>query len=165
MKRERAVRIHERLLDAERALDEARRAIAGLGLEERLRFDSRLRKIVAGLHRHLLAPIYDQYPDLEPPPVDEVIPTICSELRWDQVRLPASVSGADLDGVIFSCLGPFWRKTAMIVILSMKRCQELGLAIDDEVIAARLQMLAESGRIEGIGDLRMWAHSEVRLKD
>ena len=32
-----------------------------------------------------------------------------------------------------------------------------------EIIAARIIALAEAGRIEGAGDLRMWRHSEVRL--
>jgi hypothetical protein len=32
-------------------------------------------------------------------------------------------------------------------------------------VAARLQVLAEAGRIEDFGDLRMWRFSEVRLKD
>jgi len=39
------------------------------------------------------------------------------------------------------------------------------LPISDEAIAARLQILADSDRIEGFGDLRKWRHSEVRLKD
>jgi hypothetical protein len=53
----------------------------------------------------------------------------------------------------------------MVVILAAKRCQELALQIGDEEIAARLQVLSDSDRIEGIGDLRKWGHSEVRLKD
>jgi hypothetical protein len=30
---------------------------------------------------------------------------------------------------------------------------------------ARLRELADNDRIEGVGDLRKWRHSEVRLKD
>jgi hypothetical protein len=76
-----------------------------------------------------------------------------------------SVNEADLDGMIFALLKPRWQKTAMVVILVTKRCQELAMPISDEEIAARLQVLADSDRIEGIGDLRKWRHSEVRLKD
>ena len=50
----------------------------------------------------------------------------------------------------------------------IKRAQILLVAdsgLSDEEIAARLQVLADSDRIEGIGDLRKWRHSEVRLKD
>jgi hypothetical protein len=141
MDREQALRIQKHLIDADVALDHARMAIAGLGKEERLATD------------------------LEPPPLDEEIPTISSRLTWDQVRLPPPVTEADLDGILFSLLKPRWQKTAMVVILAMQRCQERALPIGDEEIAARLQVLADSHRIEGIGDLRYWRHSEVRLKD
>jgi hypothetical protein len=165
MDREQALRIQKHLIDADVALDHARMAIAGLGKEERLALDGLLREVVEALHADLLAPIYDQYPDLEPPPLDEEIPTISSRLTWDQVRLPPPVTEADLDGILFSLLKPRWQKTAMVVILAMQRCQERALPIGDEEIAARLQVLADSHRIEGIGDLRYWRHSEVRLKD
>jgi Protein of unknown function len=164
MNREQAVRIHEHLLDAHLALDDAGMAIAGLGKEERLRFDGLLWEVVAALQQKLLAPIHDQYPDMEPPVLDEQIPTITSELRWDQVRLPPSVTESDLDGIIFSVLKPRWQKTAKVIILVMQRCKVIGVSIGDEEIAARLQVLADSDRIEGIGDLRMWFHSEVQLK-
>jgi hypothetical protein len=165
MNRLQAVRIHEHLLDAHVALDDARMAIAGLGKEERLRFDGLLWEVVAALQQKLLAPIHDQYPDIEPPILDEQIPTITSELGWDQVRLPPSVTESDLDGIIFPILQPMWQKTAKVVILALQRCKALDLPVGDEAIAARLQVLSDSDRIEGIGDLRMWFHSEVRLKD
>ena len=164
MNREQAVRIQKHCLDADVALDHASMAIADLGKEERLALDELLRGVVGTLHLDLLAQIYDQYPDLEPPPRDEEIPTI-SSLTWDQVRLPPSVTEADFDGIIFSVLKPRWQKTSMVVILVARRCQELALPIGDEEIAARLQVLSDSDRIEGIGDLRKWRHSEARLKD
>jgi uncharacterized protein DUF3658 len=165
MNREQAVRIQKHILDADVALDHARIAIADLGKEERLALDGMLQEAVETLHLDLLEQIYDQYPDLEPPPLDEEIPAISSRLTWDKVRLPPSVTEADLDGIIFSLLKPRWQKTEMVVILAAQRCQERVLPIGDEEIAARLQALADSDRIEGIGDLRKWRHSEVRLKD
>lgn len=164
MNRERAVRIHEYLLDAHVALNDAGMAIAGLAKEERLRFDRLLLEVIAALQQKLLEPIHEQFPDLEPPVLDDEIPII-SELRWDQVRLPPSVTESDLDGLLFSVLTPRWQKTARVVTLALERCKELDVPIGDEVIAARLQVLSDSDRIEGIGDLRMWRHSEVRLKD
>jgi hypothetical protein len=149
MNREQAVRIHEHILDAYAALDDARMAIAGLGKEERLRLDGSLWEVVADVQEKLLAPIYDQFPDIEPPLLEEQVATISSELRWDQVRLPPSVTESDLDGIIFPLLKPLWQKTAMVVILALKRCEALGVPIGDEAIAARL---------------RKWFHSEVRLK-
>src|SRR5882724_1611783 len=161
MNREQAVRIQKHLLDAHIALDDARVAIAGLGKEERLRLDGSLHEVVAALQLDLLAPIHDQYPDLEPPLLDEEIPTVSSGLTWDQVGLPPSVTEADFDGIIFSLLEPQWQKTAMVVYRVAKRCQELALQIGGEEIAARLQVLSDTDRIEGIGDLRKWRHSEV----
>jgi hypothetical protein len=164
MNREQAVRIQKHLLDADVALDHARTAIAGLEKEERLRLDGVLREVVAALHEELLTPIHEQHADLEPPALAEEIPTVSSTLTWDQVRLLPPVTEADLDGIIFSLLKPQWRKTAMVVGLAAKRCQELALPIGEEEIAARLQALSDFDRIEGIGDLRKWRHSEVRLK-
>ena len=165
MNREQAVRIQKHLLDAHIALDDARVAIAGLGKEERLRLDGSLHEVVAALQLDLLAPIHDQYPDLEPPLLDEEVPAIISGLTWNQVRLPPSVTEADLDGIIFSLLNPRWQKTAMVVALAAKHCEQVALPIGREEIAARLQVLSDTDRIEGIGDLRKWRHSEVRLKD
>ena len=165
MKREQAVRINDHLLDSYKAMDQARMAIAGLGKEERLKFDDLLLEVVADLQEKLLLPIYEQYPDLEPPVIDEDIAPIDSELRWDQVRLPPSVTESDLDGIIFSALKPLWQKTAKIVTVVVKRCEEVNIPITYEEIAARLQVLSDSDRIEGVGDLRMWRYSEVRLKD
>ncbi|UWU68992.1 DUF3658 domain-containing protein [Bradyrhizobium sp. NC92] len=165
MKREQAVRINDHLLDAYRALDEARMAIAALGKAERIELEDWLEEVVVALEDELLQPIYDQYPDLEPPKSDrEPLRYIC-ELTWDEVQLPASVTEKQLDEIIFSVMEPTWRKTAMMVSYVLDRCKELGLPIEGEVIAARLKVLSDSGRIEGIGDLRSWFHSEVRLKD
>ena len=164
MDRAQAIRIQKHLLDANLAMEDAGTAIAGLGKEERLKFDRLLIEVIADLQQKLLAPIHDQYPDLEPPELDEQVPAISSELRWDQVSLEPSVTEADLDGMIFSFLSPRWKKTVMVVMQVTMRCKELALPISDEVVAARLLVLADTHRIEGIGDLRMWGHSEVRLK-
>lgn len=140
-------------------------AIAALGKAERIELGDWLDDVVGALEDELLQPIYDQYPDLEPPKSDrEPFVYIC-ELTWDEVRLPPSVTEQQLDEIIFSATKPTWRKTSMMVSLVMKRCEELGLPIEDKVIAARLKVLSDSDRIEGIGDLQSWLHSEVRLKD
>ena len=41
---------------------------------------------------------------------------------------------------------------------------EIGLPVSDQIIAARIEALAEAGFIENQGDVRKWRHSEVRLK-
>jgi hypothetical protein len=165
MKREQAVRINDHLVKACAALDQAGMAIAGLGKAERIKLGDSLDAIVHALDNELLLPIYEQYADLEPSRPDWEPPTVTSGVTWDEVRLPPSVTEQQFDEIIFSAMKPLWRKTAMTVFLVMNRCKELGLSIDAETIAARLKVLSDSDRIEGIGDLRMWRHSEVRLKD
>ena len=93
------------------------------------------------------------------------IPTITSRLQWEHVRLPPSVTEADIDSIILSVMTPRWQKVAMVVVTAFKRCEELALPLSCEALAARIQVLAKAGRIEDIGDLRKWRHSEVRLKD
>lgn len=165
MKREQAAEIIRHLLDADSAMERASRAIAGLGKEERLRLSDLLEDVIVALQSEVLAPIFDQYPDLEPPYEKEEEPFINSELRWDQVSLPPTTSAKEVDAILFSVMKPQWRKVAMIVVQAGVRCKELGLEITYEALAARLQVLAESGRIEDVGDLRKWRFSEVRLKD
>ena len=90
---------------------------------------------------------------------------IDSDLRWEDVTLPESVSEADLDAIIFSALTSRLQKTAMVIGKAMADCREHGLPVDAEIIGARIQALAEADRIESAGDLRKWRYSEVRLKD
>jgi hypothetical protein len=97
------------------------------------------------------------------PPFQE-IPHINSDLRWDRVRLPPGISEADIDTILFSIMKARWQKVAMVVGDAVVRCGEVGLPISDEVLAAQLQALVDSHRIEGVGDLRKWRFSEVRLK-
>ncbi len=85
------------------------------------------------------------------------IPTISSELRWEEVTLPPSVSEADLDRIIFAELRPLSRKMAFIIGNVRSRCKELGLPVSSEMIGARLIALAEADQIEGQGDLRIGA--------
>jgi hypothetical protein len=86
-------------------------------------------------------------------------------LRWKDVTLPKSVSEADLDAIIFSTLTSRRRKAAWVIGTAVTHCEEHGLPVNDEILGARIEALAESGRIEAFGDLRLWGHSEVKLKD
>lgn len=114
------------------------------------------------LEFELLKAVYDEHPELRPPPNET--PVISSLLRWEDVSLPPSASEADLDAIILAELRPSSRKMALVIGNAVSRCKDLGLPISDEMIGARLIALAEAGRIEGLGDLRKWRHSEVRLK-
>jgi Protein of unknown function len=97
------------------------------------------------------------------PPTEET--ALSSELRWEDVTLPASVSEADLDAVILSALTSRLQKTAIVIGKATHRCGERALPVSAEIIGARIQALVDADRIESAGDLRKWRYSEVRLKD
>jgi hypothetical protein len=167
MDREQAIRIQERVYQAGIALDRASMLIAGLAKKDRVRLGDVVDEIISALRSDLLAAIHEQHPDLGPPheEEEEEAPEIDSRLQWEDVRLPPSVSASDIDAILFSVMRPHWRKVAMVVAQGVDRCKELGIPVSYEVLAARLQVLAEAGHIEDFGDLRMWRFSEVRLKD
>jgi Protein of unknown function len=87
-----------------------------------------------------------------------------SGLRWEDVSLPASVSVADLDALIFQDIVQNWRKVARIVGTAQMACEARSLPISGQVIAARVRALVDAGALEGVGNLRRWRYSEVRLK-
>jgi hypothetical protein len=86
-------------------------------------------------------------------------------LRWKNVKLPKSVSEADLDAIIFSILTSRQQKTARVIGTAVKHCEEHGLPIGAKIFGARIEALAESGRIQAFGDPRIWTHSELKLND
>jgi hypothetical protein len=158
-----ATEIEKHLRDASDATNRALSVIRILEREDHAMFAGPLVEIDSCLHFDLLRAVYALHPELQPPSNEP--PHIISELRWEDVTLPASVSEADLDSIILSELKPQAQKTAMVVLRTLNRCKERGLPVKSEEIAARLQALAESDdRIKHVGDIRMWRHSEVRLK-
>jgi hypothetical protein len=148
-----AIKIRRHLLALERALLKVSAAIFELDKEER-QIREPLLDLLSRLHFEMLELIYAQHPELRPPPVP---PTICSDLRWKDVTLPKSVSEADLDTIISSILTSRRQKAAMVIGKAMTHCEEHNLPINDEIFGARIEALAESGRIQGFGDLRLWA--------
>ena len=163
MDRDDAVAIVRQLKEASLSLNDAIRIAIEHTQEPQLRHQ--IGELIIALNFHILPQIYDQYPDLRPPPEK---PRISSRLRWNQVKLPPSVSEKDIDDIIFSELKPHWRKVAMVVGQAFNRCEELGLPVPREgryeIFGARLRELADTDQIEGAGDLRKWRHSEVRLR-
>ena len=77
--------------------------------------------------------------------------------------MPPSMTEAEIDAMIFKLLKPRLQKMAKVVGEAFMCFEELAMPLSPEIIAARVIALAEAGRIEGAGDLRMWRHSEVRL--
>jgi hypothetical protein len=89
---------------------------------------------------------------------------ICSTLQWKDVRLPSTFTETALDELIFSFVDQRWQKTLRIVRCCFENCAARSTDLPMEVVAARLQALADAGKIETAGSLWMWRYSEVRLK-
>ena len=161
MDKTQAAELQDHLLDAARALDEARAIISTDAPDERAALSAPLEEVLDALHFKLLEALYVRYPDLPRP---SEIPFIHTVRRWEDIALPEEVAEADLDSIIFSALKPQWRKTAMIIAMALKDCEKLALPVGAEVLGVRIKALADVDRIESRGDLRKWRHSEVRLK-
>jgi hypothetical protein len=161
MTREQAEEIQRHLLDASHATGRAGAALCGLDDDERRALALPMAQI-SYLCFDLLALIYKQFPELEPPSSE--VPTINSELCWDEVTLPSSVTERDLDEMIFAVLKPQWQKMAAVLLGAHEHCEKQAWPIEAEVVAARIQALADDDLIEHQGDLRYWRFSEVRQK-
>jgi hypothetical protein len=162
MDKTQAKKIRRQLLALERAVLKTSAAIFELDKEERQILREPLLDLLSRLHFEMLEFIYTRHPELRPPPVP---PTISSNLRWKNVKLPKSVSEADLDANIFSILTSRQQKTARVIGTAVSHCEEHGLPIGAKIFGARIEALAESGRIQAFGDPRIWTHSELKLND
>lgn len=159
MNQERAEEILDYLLTAAYELDEAKAAAAVF--EDQNEDAAFFRALAIKLNSELLQAIFDRFSDLLP---FEEFPEINSSLRWDEVKLPPTAFESQLDEVVLSNLDTEWRKMAAVIWRAVKRSEELGLGITDEMFAARIQVLVDAGHLESQGDLRKWRHSEVRKK-
>jgi hypothetical protein len=130
-----------------------------------VRFSELLYEAIALLNSDIWKPIYDEYPDLAPEYESFEPPTIDSELSWDEVRLEPHLTAKDVDDILFPLLGSDWRKVLRVLFDARDSCNIQGQSFSYEILAARLRWLSDNDKIEGIGDLRKWGHSEVRLKD
>ncbi len=155
MNRDQAAVIVKQLRAAQRSLERAVRAT----VEEDQPLKNRVRDLYIALSFDIFPLIFDEHPDLKPPPEK---PRISSRLSWDKVRLPPQISEKNIDDVLIPLLTRHWQKVAMVLAHAGDHFEPLGLSL--EIIAARLRYLADTDQIEGAGDLRMWRHSEVRLK-
>jgi hypothetical protein len=163
--RDRAERLVSYLEDAEDAMERASRAASGYPKEERLKFDGLIYEVIAALRSDVWKPIYDEYPDLAPEYESLEPPTIDSELSWEEARFLPDVSEKEVDDILLPLLRPHWQKVLRVLFMARDSCNINCIALNYEVLAARLRWLSDKDKIEGVGDLRRWGHSEVRLKD
>ncbi len=157
-----AIEMRDHLLDVDFALQEAIAAVSHLPQADKEMLTGLLDRLLEGLRCNALRLISDQHPQLGPLSNDP--PMIVCDLRWKEVKLPPSVSEADLDAIIFSKLKPRPLKVARILTDVWKVFEERGLSIDHDVVSARIRWLADVDRIESFGDVRKWRHSEIALK-
>lgn len=68
-----------------------------------------------------------------------------------------------IDETILSLTGKHWRKVAMIIAKTERALESKALSVDLEAIERCIGVLVEMGRLEGVGNLSNWRHSEVRL--
>src|SRR5947209_5954555 len=136
MNRTQATEILKHVLKASDAIDRAGEIILGVDAEDRVALSGPIGEIVAVLHFGLLPAIYLRYPDLRP--LGGERPIVSTFRRWQDVALPESVSEADLDSIILSFVSSRWQKTAMVIVQAHKRCEELALPIDTEVLGLRI---------------------------
>ena len=61
--------------------------------------------------------------------VDEEVPVIDADRRWDEVRLPPPMTEAEFDQVNHATLSSHWRKVARIVTDVVHKCERIGLTI------------------------------------
>lgn len=132
-------------------------------MEERSRFGPYFSDVVMAARFGILQALYDQFPELRANDKEEE-PHVSSYLKWADVSLPKSVAVADLDAAILSVLKRDWLKTVRIISHAATACKDRLMPVEYEVIGARIQVMADDGRIEAQGNLSMWRHSEVRLR-
>jgi hypothetical protein len=162
MDRNQATEIQSHALDACDAVHRISDLVASLSETDRSRLAPHIGAAYEALEFGLLREVYDLHPDLRP--ADREEPHISSTLHWRDVSLPASVSEADLDALIFSVLTRAWQKTAMVIGKAHSVSEGTTFPISSEVLGARIQLLADEERLDRRGNLAMWRHSEVRLK-
>jgi hypothetical protein len=163
MDKAQATEIHKHLLAIRDAINKTEEALFKLDREDRAIFGDPMNKLWGALHAHALQAVYDHYPELRPIPKE--FDHLNTDLRWEDVMLPPSVSEADLDAVILSKLKPHSLKVAKVIGDVMRAFDERGLSIGEETVGVRIRWLADADRIKGFGDLRKWRFSEVSLKD
>jgi hypothetical protein len=68
----------------------------------------------------------------------------------------------DIDGHILASCHDRWQKVAMVIA---KTAQSAGLQHDDlyDAIATRIEALVRAGKLDAVGNLNDWRHSEIRL--
>src|SRR6185437_4955513 len=66
---------------------------------------------------------------------------------------------------VLAAVRPQWLKVARIVVEVQKECERNELETSEHPIVAGIRTLVADGRLQALGNLERWRHSEVRLPD
>ena len=80
------------------------------------------------------------------------------------MSLPHSVTETELDALIFPPPRAELAQGGADCLQGICIAQARLIAVNSDVIAARMRELVETGTTEGVDNLTMWRRSEVRLK-
>jgi hypothetical protein len=163
MDRDQAANIQKLIFSIEDSIAKIEEIILECPREERSYFAEGIGELTETLRFNILERIYHRFPELRASDSEEV-PHVSSYLQWKDVTLPKSITASDLDAIILAVLKYHWLKTARIISDAAARFQDRFESVDLEIIGARIQVLADEGRIEAQGDVSKWRHSEVRLR-
>ena len=73
------------------------------------------------------------------------------------------VSHAQIDEAILAVTPTRWAKVALVIAMVDKMLRtDLGVDIDLDPIAERIEVLIQDGRLAAQGNVRNWRYSEVR---
>lgn len=117
-----------------------------------------------GLIREFQEPIFEQCPDLKPPPPADYIPD--PPLTKEQSAMVNKLSAEEInkiDQALLSSAGQSWRKVARIVGTTMTLLSEGFPGVPDIYYAQRVRHLVEEGMLESQGNLAYMRFSEVRI--
>jgi hypothetical protein len=97
--------------------------------------------------------------------MNEEIPRAEAQMTPEQLAKVAQLSQSEIraiDETLLSNARHEWRKVAMVVGLTMTRCND-AVSLPDIFYSQRVRKLVEDGRLESQGNLVYMRFSEVRL--
>jgi hypothetical protein len=73
-------------------------------------------------------------------------------------------TSVDLDSLILGCATQEWQKVTMLIAATVDATKAQAVEVTAQTIAGHIYALAESGKLEGKGNIRRWRTSEIRRR-
>jgi hypothetical protein len=71
----------------------------------------------------------------------------------------------DIDGHILDSCRDRWQKVAMVIVKARDSAGLHDTDHSEDAIVTRIDILAHAGKLDAVGNLKDWRHSEVRLRN